>query len=1107
MYQNSRKFGMPKWLYLKLLLIMRLTIVIIIACFMQVSASSLAQKVTLTKSNASLRSVFKELNRQTGYNFFYADNLLENSPPVDINVKDAELSAVLNQIFAGQNLNFIIRNKTVVIKASETTRQEVISGFVGDAKDRKPIPGVTVSIKGTKSTVQTDKNGKFTISIARGASSLEFRFIGYKTVDVPISSNSNYTIYMDEDQVSLNETVITGMVDRKVSSYTGAAKTMTAAELKAVSPVNVFAGIAALDPSFRMIPNNKIGGNINALPEVTMRGQTSYPTLGAELAGNPNTPLFILDGFQVSLQAIVDLDMNQIASVTLLKDASATAMYGSRGGNGVMVVTTILPPRGKVEVSISNNFTLSSPDLSVYNMLNSAEKLDFERRVGFVDSYRGDFINSERYKAVVSGVNTDWKSIPVQTGINNRTNVSLRGGDQSLTFNLTFSGNLLQGVMKGQNRKNYSGSFTLSYRTNKLTFQNNTIATQVNSNDSPYGSFSQYLDLNPYWKPYDENGNVNKYLENIDMGFGVGSSVVLNPLMDITYNTIDNRNKNFNLRNNTTVRYDANKSLWFNGALGITKVNGTIDNFYSALDSRFNGVSDLNARGTYSIENSTSFIMDGTGSVNYNKNFGMHGVTVYAGFRLASTRLNSYAVSTQGFPFDRLDNILFAAQYLNTKPTGSESTINNLSYTGSANYSYDNRYFTDFTYTRDGSSAYGENNKFGNFWSAGLGWNINNEAFLKDSQTINLLRIRGSYGSTGTSVQNPYAAQFRYNLGTTTGYFGEVGAFPGGLGNPNLSWQQVLKSNLGIASAFLDNRLTFNAEFYDEVTQNALTTVSLAPSTGFPSYTENLGKIQNRGLQLDLGYTILSRPRKGLKWNVSVNAATNKSVLKELSDKLKAFNAALNTNNSNQTVENAQFIEGRSTTAIYAVKSLGIDPITGQEIYLKLDGTPTFVWDVNDKTYVGDTRPRWTGAVNSNFLYAGFALNFSINYNYGADLYNSTLLNRVEAVDARNNVDRRAYDLGWTGPGSVSQYRRITAGVPTPTQLTSRFVQRDNNIQLSSVNLSYQFKTPFVKRLGLQNLTVSATTNNLANFSTIEIERGTDNPFAREYTFGLSARF
>lgn len=1066
-----------------------------------------AQNITLSKNEFTLNELFSEIRKQNGYDFVFTTPQFNTAKKVTLKSRSGSLKAVLDEIFKGQQISYVIRNKTIVITDNNPKKEQTISGYVGDRRDRKPIPMVTVSIKGTNSAVQTNRDGRFSISIPPGARSLEFRFLGYKTVELPISPDSDYTIYLEESVQTLNETVITGMVDRKVSTYTGAAKTMTASELKAVSPTNVFTAISALDPSFRIVPNNTLGGDINALPEVTMRGQTSYPTLGSELVGNPNTPLFILDGFQVSLQAIVDLDMNQIASVTLLKDASATAMYGSRGGNGVMVVTTILPPKGKIEVSLTNNFTLSAPDLSVYNLLTSAEKLDFERRVGLVDSYGREYIYAERYKAMVSGVNTDWKAIPVQTGINNRTNLSLRGGDQALTFNLTFSGNLLQGVMKGQDRQNYSGSFTLSYRTKKVTFQNNTIATQVVSNASPYGAFSDYLALNPYWKPYDENGNTNKYLENIFLTGSTGEfSTVLNPLMDVTYNTIDNRNKNFNLRNNTTVRYDLNKSLWFNGGISLTKVNGSIDNFYSALDSRYNAIADLNAKGMYSINNSNSFSLDGNGSVNYNKNFGKHGVTVYAGFRLASVRSSAYTFVTQGFPFDRLDNVLFAAQYSGSRPTGSEGTVNTLAYTGSANYSFDNRYFTDFTYTREGSSAYGENNKFGNFWSAGLGWNLHNEVFMKENDIVDLLRIRGSYGATGTSVQDPYAAQFRYNLGTATGYYGEVGAIPGGLGNPNLSWQQVLKSNIGIASAFFNNRLTFNAEIYQEVTQNALTTVTLAPSTGFASYTENLGKIQNRGLQVDLGYNILNRPSKGLRWNISANAATNKSVLKELTDKLKAFNAALNTNNSAQTAANAQFIEGESTTALYAVRSLGIDPITGQEVYLKADGTPTFIWDINDKVRVGDTRPRWTGAINSNFLYAGFTFNFSLTYNYGAQMYNSTLLNRVESVNAANNVDRRAYDLGWTGPGSVSQYRRIT-GSPTQTKLTSRFVQNDNSIQIGSVNVSYQFRNALVKKLRLQNLTLTATTNNLATFSTIQVERGTETPFAREYTFGLSTRF
>ncbi|WP_442588647.1 SusC/RagA family TonB-linked outer membrane protein [Pedobacter sp. AW31-3R] len=1087
---------------------MRLTIVILIAFFMQVSASGLAQKVTLSKSNTPLKAVFKELKEQTGYNFFYTDNLLQHTGPISINVKNAALEDVLELIFEGQSLDYLIRDKTVIIKMGAVARQDIISGFVGDNKSRKPIPGVTVTIKGTKSLVQTDKNGKFSISVASGAKALEFRYIGYKTVVMPITVNADYTIYLEEDLQVLNETVITGNIERKASTYTGAAKSMTIEELKKVSPTNVFTAVAALDPSFRIIPNNISGGDINALPDVQMRGQNSYPTLGSELVGNPNTPLFILDGFQVTLQAIQDLDMNQIASVTLLKDASATATYGSRGGNGVMVVTTIMPPKGTIEVSLTNNFTLSTPDLSVYNMLNASEKLDFEKRAGLVQTFGQQYLWNERYNAMLSGANTDWKAIPVQTGHSNRTSLGLRGGDQALTFNLNFTTNFLQGVMKGQDRKNYAGAFTLSYRSKKFLFQNNTTGTQVISNASPYGSFSDYLSYNPYWTPYDQNGQMKEYLENISVPNSTSreGSTVLNPLMDVSYNTIDNRNKNFTLRNNSTVRYDASKSLYVNAGIGLTKVNGTVDNFYSGLDSRFAEVTDLARKGSYTINTSNSFSLEGNTSLNYYKTIGLHGISANALLNLSTTKADSYLMSTEGYPFDRLDHILFATQYAAGRPTGTEATTNRISYTGSANYSYDNRYFTDFTYTREGSSAYGENNKYGNFWSAGIGWNMHNEEFLKDNRIINLMRLRGSYGATGTSAQDPYASQFRYNFDSTTGYYGELGSTLGSLGNPNLSWQRVLKSNIGLQTAFLDNSLTFNAEVYQEVTQNALTTVSVAPSTGFSSYTENLGKIQNRGLQIDIGYRILNNPATGLRWNVSANAATNKSVLKELSDQLRSFNEALNRNNTDQTAVNPQFIEGQSTTAIYVVKSLGIDPVTGQEVYVKKDGSSTFLWDVADKVYAGDTRPKWTGAVNSNFLYKGFSFNFSLTYNYGAQLYNSTLMNRVEGVDARNNVDRRAYDLGWTGPGDVSPYRRIR-GTATQTQLTSRFVQNDNNIQVGSVNFNYQFKPVLLQRIGIKGLTVGVTSNNTYTLSSIEIERGTDNPFAREYTLNLTARF
>lgn len=1072
---------------------------------MQVSASGLAQKITLNKSNASLKSVFKDLKQQSGFNFFYTDNLLKDAVPVDVNVKNAELEEVLQLILGKQHLSYLIRDKTVIINKGKEIRQDIISGFVGDRKDRKPIPGVTVSIKGTKSMVQTDKNGKFTISVPSGATSLEFRFLGYKTVELAISPNSDYTIYMTEDEQSLKETVITGMAERKAATYTGSAKTITAAELKSVSPVNVFTAISAFDPAFRIIPNNSLGGNINQLPQIQLQGQNSFPTLGGELIGNPNQPLFILDGFEVNLQAVVDLDMNRIASITILKDASATSIYGARGANGVMVITTIVPPAGRIDVTFTNNFTLTTPDLSVYDLLNSREKLDFEKRVGLVDSYGREYIYNERYKAMLAGVNTNWLAIPTQTGYNNRTSLGLAGGDQAIRYSLNFTGNFEQGVMKEQTRDNYSGNFNLSYNLKKIRFQNQITVTQIVANASPYGAFSDYIKYNPYWIPYNPDGTPTRYLENIFLTGSTGeNSRVQNPLMDVSYNTIDDRDKNFTVRNNTSMQFNLSDKLWFQGNFSISKINGSIENFHSALDSRFAEITDVSKKGTYTVRSNNSLLMEGQFRANYNENFGKNNITANAFMDLGSNQSEFFQLATEGFPYDRLDNLLFATQYQAGKPTGSEATTNRISYGLSVNYSYDNRYFTDLTLSRDGSSAYGKNNKYGNFWSVGAGWNVHNESFFRGSEVVNNLRLRGSYGSTGSLAADPYQSQFRYNFGTTTSYYTDLGATLAGLGNPNLQWQQVLKANIGIDAAFLQNRLALSVDVYRHNTENALTSVTLAPSTGFTSYSENLGKLQNTGLNFDLGYRILNNPGKGLRWNLSINGATNKNILKQLSNKLKAFNDRLN--ETDQAVPNPLLMEGESTTALYVVPSMGIDPITGQEVFLKKDGTLTYDWDVKDKVRVGDTRAKWTGAVNSNFLYAGFSLNFSLTYNYGALMYNQTLIDRVEGVEAEDNVDRRAYDLGWSKPGDISQFKRITRS-GTTTNATSRFAQKDNNIRLGSLAVGYDFKGDILRRAGLQNLRFTATTNDLFTLSSIQVERGTSNPFARSYTFGLSGRF
>jgi len=1111
MYQNLWKFDIPKRLYPKIFLTMRLTIILLIAFLMQVSASTLAQKITLSKSNVSLKSVFHDLKSQSGFNFFCTEDLLESATPVTIKVNNVELEEVLKMILSEHRLSYKIRDKTVIVTEDLTVKQQIITGFVGDRKNGKPLPMVTVSVKGMKALVQTDKNGKFALSIPEGAKTLEFRFIGYKTVEIPLNANTSYTVYMDEEEINLNETIITGIVERKAGNFTGATKTMSGAQLKQISSNNVFAAISALDPSFRVIPNNTLGGNINQLPDIQMRGTNSFPNITGELAANPNLPLIILDGFEVNLQRIVDLDMNLIASITLLKDASATAIYGSRGANGVMVVTTIVPKAGKLQVTFNDDFRFTTPDLSVYNLLNSAEKLDFEQRAGVYtggsgqQQYKYDALYNERFKAMKSGVNTDWLRIPVQNGYSNRSSLYLSGGDESIRYGLQFSGDFQSGVMKGQNRKNYSGQFDLNYNIKKFQFRNSIRIFQNYANESPYGDFSKYVGLNPYWYPFDQNGGTKKLLEN----FTVDNTLFQqsNPLYDASLNSI-NKNQYFGISNNLQIRYMPKRSFYIETSLSLNKQNGSSDQFYSAQDSRFLNVTDLSQRGSYTAQNQNTLGYESLTTANLNVEFGPHQVFSTVGLNVSSSSSNFYSVVAEGFPYDRLDNLLFAAQYqANSKPTGDESTVRRVGVVYTGNYTYDNRFLADVSLRRDGSSQYGSDKKFGTFWSAGLGWNIHNESFFKKGDFVNRLKLRGGFGSTGSLNIPAYNAQSRYNFGVGTTYFGSLGATLLGLGNDMLSWQNVYKTNIGMDVVLLKQRFDLVFDFYRENTRNALTQISLAPSSGFSSFSENLGQIQNTGFEFSARYKIMQNNAQGLLWSVNVNGFTNKNILKELSNKLKASNEKLDAANSAQLKPNVLFKEGESLQTIYVVRSLGVDPATGAEVFLTKDGQKTFEWNAADKVPYGISQPKWNGNFGSNLMYKGFEVNVIFNYQYGGQLYNQTLIDRVESVDPRLNVDRRAYDLGWAKPGDISQFTRIGLS-KADTKLTSRFVQDDNSLTLSSASLGYNFyRLAFLKKIGLRSLLVTAITNDVFRASSIAIERGTSNPFARTYSLSLRAGF
>lgn len=1128
---------------------MRLTLVF--ALCMGMAARSFSQTVTYKGNRVPLTKLFSVIKQQTGYSFFYNDGDLRATQPVSVDLNNTPLATALQQVLKDQPVEYAIKGKTIVVTAKGDRDSKVVvadaagndivvSGRIMDM-DHHPVPGASISVKNTKVGVMADSKGVFSLGNVPENCVLVISAVGFPKTELQVK-NGGITSFATEGQNAateetennakalieiqsgrmvvlhvpklvniMPEMVVTGISQRSFNSFTGSAKTISGAELKTVSSNNVFTAITAFEPSFRVIPNNVTGGSLNQLPEVQLRGSNSFPNLTGELSANPNLPLFILDGFEVPLQRIVDLDMNLINSVTLLKDASATAIYGSRGANGVMVVTTIAPKKGKIQVTFTDDIVLTSPQLSVYHLLDAYQKLDFEKRAGVYDAsspflqYIADNLYNERLKAAESGINTNWLKLPTSNGWGNRASVYLQGGDNAIRYGLQIAANLQNGVMKGQKRNNYSGQFDLAYVVKKVQFKNSIRVYENTANESPYGDFSKYVSMNPYWTPYDSAGNVKQYLE--DYTYLSNPRKVTNPMYDASLHSV-NKSDYFGFTNNFQIRYTPIQNLFFETNFSITKQDGSADQFYSAQDSRFIDVTDPTQKGSYTARSDKNSSYESLTTANYNLMKGRSKLFNTLAFNFANTSTSYYQVVATGFPFDRMDNILFATQYAaNSKPAGDEGTVRRLGLVYSGNYSWDDRYLADVSVRRDGSSQFGTDSRFGTFWATGIGWNIHNEKFFVKKSTVNRLKLRASYGSTGSLNIPAYSAQSRYTFGVNTSYYNELGAALVGLGNDSLQWQNVYKLNVGMDAVLFNEKLDARVDIYKENTMNALTQITLAPSTGFSSYNENLGEVQNTGLEFALRYKILQNNKKGMLWSVNINGFTNKNILKHLSDKLKAANEKLDQNNSDQTTPNILLKEGESINTIYAVRSLGVDPTTGSEIYLGKDGKQTFVWNAADKVASGVSLPKWSGNFGSSFSYMGFDVNLIFNYQYGGQMYNQTLVDRVESVNPVYNVDQRAYNLGWTKPGDVSQYTKITTS-KAPTQLTTRFVQNDNQLSLSSASLGYNFyRSSLLKRLKMSSLQVRAITNEVFQATSIQVERGTSNPFARTYSLSIRAGF
>ena len=1117
----------------KLLRIMKLIFLMCVCIATSVSARSLAQqRITMQLGETGLKAVFKEISRQTSKTVIYNDDLLKFDGKVRADFIDVELEEVLKQVLKDQRMSYkfmddyilIVRQKDVPQTVSEITLKGTVVDQTGAA-----LPGVTVLVKGTTLGTSTNIEGKFSLQLPETQNMvLVFSMIGMKSKEVPVGKQREFKITLTEEKSELEEVVVTGIVERKAESFTGSTVTMKNEDLKRVGNANVFQSLKSLDPSLMIFDNMEFGSDPNKNPKMTLRGASSID-MGTEdldikgtYANDPNAPLIILDGFEATVQKIMDLDMDRIASLTILKDASAKAIYGSRAANGVIVIETKQNESGDLRVTYTGSVTLEVPDLTSYNLTNAAQKLQLEKEFGLYEptdmngeDVSGKELYMSKYKAVYAGVNTDWLAKPLHMGTGQKHSLSIELGGRDLRVMTTFSYNHIVGVMKGSTRDTYDGSLQVSYRHKKFNFRNILNVTSNVANDSPYGTFSEYAAMNPYYSPYDKNGFLVKNAALSVDGLET-TEFVANPLYNATLNTkIENRY--LDVTDNLYVEWSVLQGLKATLRFGITEKRTSADEFYPANHLKFYNYTgdDLFRKGSYQANTGHMKKLSGDLNVRYSTVVKeKHYLFTNVGLNLSDETYEEIVHKAEGFPNDRMNDLMFAKQYVkDTKPSGKESTIRDIGILGIFNYTYDNKYLFDASYRANASSQFGANNRWGSFWSIGVGWNMHKEAFM-NSEIFENFKIRGSLGYTGSQSQDAYASipTYVYTLDRT--YTGLLSSQLQGMKNDDLKWQRKMDYNVGF-DMNIKRRFSLTFDAYRSITDNTLIDLTLPPSNGFTTLRENAGEVINRGFDIRTSYTILQNVKERSFLTVNLNISRNKNKLAKLSDAMNVYNESQNASVSG-TAPAQLYYDGVSMNAIWAVRSLGIDPHNGREIYLSSRGLPTYNWSAADQVVLGDEMPKFQGTGGISFEWKGIGGNASFTFQYGAQMYNTTLVQKVENANLSDNVDARLFDGVWRpGEGGVKPYRApryrdpSTGNWVTPeTKPTSRFVQDRNEFALTNLSLYYDFyRYEFLKRCGMERLRVSAYANNLFTISSIEIERGTSYPFARSFNFSLSVTF
>ena len=1090
-----------------------------------VSAASYSQnaKFTISLNNVALTEVFSTIRANSEFTFIYNVDDVRNFRIKSINVHEATIQEILDEVLRNTGFVYKIEDHVVVIQPQDMKEKKKsvrVKGWVND-KSKQPLPGVTVRMVGVSLGTATNAQGWFAIDLPVEKGTLEFSFVGYKKKQIDFTEKTDtLRIVLEEDFQQVEEVVVTGIFNKPKESFTGAVTSVTKEDLKVNFSRNLIQTLANIDASLLIVQNNEMGSDPNTLPEIQLRGASTMLDI-SDLENQKkrpeyNQPLFIMDGFEVDLERVMDLNQNDIENITILKDASATSLYGSRGANGVIVITTTLANAGSLTVSYEGRLNLQIPDFSTYdNLMTASEKFETEKLYGVWNNLNSYLSSGQKmedaYKeleaAIADGVNYDWLKVPTRTGVGQNHVLRFMGSQENWNYMLSLAYDDTQGAMKKSDRKNFNGTMQLGYHKNKWNVRQS-LAVGINkSQDSPYGQFYYYVQMNRYWEPYDENGKPVDYFYHPLSTYGP----IDNPLYDYAVGKW-NKTKYTNLRSNTIIDFTFSENLKASATLGLNRKSETSDTFTPPEHKYFQYVTEIEKKGSFARRESEETMWQVRLALNYNNIFSeKHMVTLGVSAELSETISDDVDWSATGYISSNVSHPGMSMSYPSTGGTsGSESTVRRASLIASANYYYDQRYFVDLSINYNGASSFGENNRFQYFYSLGAGWVVSNETFVKEHLPfINEMRFRYSFGVTGNMFVSPEKSLEVFNRNSSSTYLGGIAWTLSQFANSDLEQQNTYQHNAGLDVGLFNSRVSISLNYYNFLTNNTLTDMNLPISHGFDRVAGNVGKIRNEGLDGNVRVGLYRNTEKKIDWTLNASFSKRKNVVVKLSEGFKERISMHNKGMSTNT-DLVRYQEGRSLEAIYGLRTVGVDPTSGQRVFLKKDGlTTTLEQNADDLVYLGDRQPKLNGTFSTSFFYGGFNMTIGFGVKWGGKSVNQTEMTKGENASLTYNLDRRMTKYSWKQVGDQARYKNKYGDYGNlSTYICDAFIHKDNVFSCNNINLSYTFSQDWFKRATrLQSLSISASLSDIFYFSTIKRERGTSYPFSINPNFSISCTF